>query len=88
MIKEQELLLRQIMSNDFAIIDLHLYLDTHPDDKEISEKLEKYIKKCDKLKKEYQEKYGPLTNEELDGNNYKWIQDPWPWDNSVERECK
>ena len=30
------------------------------------------------LKKEFEEKYGPLTLGE--NNSDEWLEDPWPWD--------
>ncbi len=85
--KEREMLLRQITSVDFAITDLHLYLDTHPDDVEIAKKLEEYSIKSQKLTTEYEEKYGALTTDENGGNRWGWIADPWPWDTSYKEEC-
>lgn len=35
---EREILMRKIATNDFALVDLHLFLDTHPNNRQIAEK--------------------------------------------------
>ena len=42
---EREMLMRKIAANDFAVVDLHLYLDTHPNNKKIAQKLDEYAAK-------------------------------------------
>ena len=49
-------------------------------------KLNDYKKKSDELKKEYQDKYGPITSKTIEDNRYGWIADPWPWNNSESGE--
>ena len=36
---DREMMLRQIATVDFAIVELNLYLDTHPSDQEVNSKL-------------------------------------------------
>ncbi len=68
----------------FAAWDAHLYLDTHPCDEEMVQLEEKYLCMADRLTREYEEKYGPLTART--GSGKEWLKAPWPWDNSG-REC-
>ncbi len=77
---ERERLLMRLSSYDFAVTELHLFLDTHPSNAEMQQKLEDYMTKSAILRREYEEKYGPITSRNQDGNNYAWISDPWPWD--------
>ena len=78
---EKEKKLYDIMGLCFAITDLNLYLDLYPDDQECFRILKQYIAEEKKLKEEFAKLYGPLTiNQDL-GNNYKWLENPWPWDN-------
>lgn len=77
---ELESKLYKIMKYSFAINDLNLYLDVHPNDKEIFELLKKYISEEEKLKKEYVKTYGSLNICDEYGNKYNWIDNPWPWD--------
>ena len=57
----REELLNQIASFDFAIVELHLFLDTHPNNSSAAAKLDEYIAKSNKLRKEFEDKYGPLN---------------------------
>lgn len=78
-------LLIRLSSMNFAMLEMRLFLDTHPDDKEALAMLKKYREKYDVLKKEYEEQFGPLT---LNGmNSDEWICDPWPWDNAFTSEA-
>ncbi|HIR03141.1 MAG: spore coat protein CotJB [Acutalibacteraceae bacterium] len=84
---EREMLMRKIAANDFAVVDLHLYLDTHPNNKQIAQKLDEYAAKSNMLKKEYEERFGPITPGEQGGNRWAWIANPWPWDKAGEENC-
>lgn len=81
---EREMLLKQIATMDFSIIELGLYMDTHPYDTEMNDKLNNFKNKVDILKKEYNEKYGPITQNSDEKNRWGWIANPWPWDNMGE----
>ncbi len=75
----KEKLLKRLSAAQFAMYELRLFLDTHPDNADALAMLEKYQSKSDALKKEYEEQFGPLT---LNGfNSDDWLKDPWPWDN-------
>ena len=39
---------------------------------------EKYEMRCAALRREYEEKYGPLSP--AAGEGISWLQNPWPWD--------
>ena len=79
-------LLVRLSAMQFAMYELRLFSDTHPNDKDALEKYEKYEKKYQALKEEYEENYGPLT---LDGTNSdEWLQNPWPWDIDFTKEEK
>jgi len=77
---EKEELLLKLMAYSFAINDLNLYLDLNPEDKTTYELFKKYAKEKNELECIYQEKYGPLTVTETQGNMFSWIKNPWPWD--------
>ena len=79
---EKERLLFQIMEMEFAVNDLNLYLDLHPEDASIYEKFKEYTMNCIRLKEEYAKKYGPLTlSDTVNNSSYEWIKNPWPWEN-------
>lgn len=74
-------MLRKLASLDFAAAELHIYLDTHPDDLTAADMLAKYEAKGSDVRREFEEKFGPLTVMNENGNRWAWIADPWPWDN-------
>ena len=79
---ERETLLYQIMQYKFALIELNLYLDTHPNDTTTVNLYNKYLdiekQMCDK----YESMYGPLSLDSnyLGKNNWNWKNSPWPWE--------
>lgn len=69
----------QIKSLDFAIIELGLYLDTHPEDQRALCMHREYCKEVKDLKDKYQKMYGPLTAF-YPCNKWRWLEQPWPWE--------
>lgn len=66
---------------NFAVQDLALYLDTHPDDQEALEAYRAYQKQYHQQCAQYQEKYGPMNHLSYDTcDHYRWLNDPWPWE--------
>ena len=63
----------------FAIIELGLYLDTHPDDKKALCLHKEYTNKFKKLEDQYQKLYGPLSIM-YPCNKWRWLEEPWPWE--------
>lgn len=76
---EREKMLSNLSSVEFAAHELHIYLDTHPDDAAAGEALNKYEAQAAKLRRDFEARFGPLSAGE-DGNRWAWIADPWPWD--------
>lgn len=80
-INDKNKLLNEIMSLNFAVNDLVLYLDTHPNDSEAIKMHNEYSNKSKILTEEYQRKFGPLTvNFDSSPNSWDWINQPWPWE--------
>ncbi|HEY2495077.1 MAG TPA: spore coat protein CotJB [Paenibacillus sp.] len=73
--------LEQIQVLDFALIELNLYLDTHPNDLKSIEQFNQIAQERKKLAKQFQEVYGPLQNFGNSFSKYpwEWSQGPWPW---------
>lgn len=80
---DQAKMLTDIDSLEFAIIDLNLYLDVYPDDKNAIELFNKYRNEQNKLLYDYQNEYGPILLNSDSLNNMPWMWDnkPWPWEN-------
>jgi spore coat protein JB len=72
------------MQLDFFLLDLNLYLDTHPNDDKAIQDFNIYVEKARKLRSEYEKLFGPLISTFSESSNpWHWIQYQWPW----EREC-
>lgn len=72
----------QIQQCEFSIIELALYLDTHPDDYRAICMHNEHSQHYRKLTDEYQKIYGPLTIM-FPCNSWRWLEQPWPWQNSA-----
>ena len=72
-------MIENIRCLDFAINELALYLDTHPDDEKALCLHRKYCKEAKELKDKYQKVFGPLTIN-FPCNKWRWIEEPWPWE--------
>ena len=68
------------MALDFAVDELGLYLVTHPEDQEALELYWNYIRLAQEGRDKYQQAYGPLTQTDVTPGSYRWLNDPWPWD--------
>ena len=77
---KRERLMKRLATYDFSSVDMHLYLDTHPNDREMIDKMDDIEKKASVLRNEYEENYGPLSPISLYNNPSAWINTPWPWD--------
>lgn len=73
-------MLCQLMALHFSMIDLNLYLDTHPCDADTIKTFKELQKEYEDLKKEYEAIYGTLTPGTIQKTEWTWINDPWPWE--------
>ena len=72
--------LSELMALDFAIDELGLYLTTHRDDQEALSLYWNYIRLGREGRKRYEEMCGPLLQTDITEGSFKWLDDPWPWD--------
>ena len=79
--------LAELQTLNFAIQELALYLDTHRDDREALELYQNYQQMYHTCMEEYKRKRGPLNQlTPSDGKEYTWLDDPWPWEFSKNKE--
>lgn len=65
----------------FAVQELALYLDTHPEDMEALELYRQYQQLYRKSAQEYAQNIRPLNHTApTQGDAYAWLDDPWPWE--------
>ena len=75
----------ELMALDFAIDELGLFLTTHPDDQEVLKLYWSYIQLAKEGREKYQKLYGPLMQTDITEDGYRWLYDPWPWDEEGNR---
>lgn len=75
-------LLCSIHAYDFALLEIGMYLDTHPDDTCALKKRQEMQCERAKLVAQYEEKCGPyvVTDTDVAGDCWTWINSPWPWE--------
>ena len=76
----KQALMNQINEFGFALDDILLFLDTHPNDAAAMD----YYRNAAAMKRQasdlYQSQFGPLMIDSVYGNHWDWINDPWPWE--------
>ena len=78
---ERDTLLKKIQSEDFAVYETVLFLDGHPHDEAALAFYHTHRDEAEKLKREYEQKYGPLTiYGNHDSKHWQWVEKPWPWE--------
>ena len=77
----QNQLLQWINEASFAVTDIVLYLDTHPDDIDAMAYFNYYNEERKKALALYSAEYTPLTLDNTqDSTHWYWVTDPWPWE--------
>lgn len=79
----KESILQDIRELEFALTELNLYLDTHPNNRRALRDYNCVNKALIELKKHYSKKYGQLSSYSFSENSdcsWNWIEGPWPWE--------
>ena len=78
-------LLMNIGIVSFTMVDLGLYLDTHPKDRRALEYFHHYAQIKKQLCREFSKKFYPLTIAEADEETkWSWGEAPLPWEGGCE----
>lgn len=81
--------LSELQALDFVVLELGLFLDTHPSDQEAFRLFRKYEALAKEARARYESMYGPLTQRAAaDSETYTWVLGPWPWEKQVVKEEK
>ena len=81
----KEQLLNDIGIVSFVLVELGLYLDTHPTDRNAMEYFNHYNRIKHQMVKEYSMKYYPLTMDMAESNKeWRWGAAPLPWEGACE----
>jgi len=80
---EREKLMCEVNKAHFTVVELGLFLDTHPHNKKALEMMKTYTEKHKELKKRYEEKFGMIDICSPNNSNDKWtwIENLWPREN-------
>lgn len=83
--QNREEMMNQLTAVSFALNDLTLYLDTHPDCPKGTELFYRLLDKRLNLLSEFAGKFYPLTQISMitghyDKDNYGWSEGPMPWE--------
>jgi spore coat protein JB len=73
--------LHELQAVDFVLVELQLYLDTHPNDINALRQFNHYAQVRKGLMKEFEAAYGPLQQfgNSFSGYPWQWNDSPWPW---------
>lgn len=79
-----KMLMERINQAGFAMDDVLLFLDTHPNDLNALN----YYHYVAQMRKEatnaYESQFGPLTVDDVQSTgNWTWLTDRWPWEGEV-----
>ena len=72
-------LLKKIQALAFAKVETELYLDAHPECASALEYYKNLIREYGALTEKYENKYGPIRQENVVGDSWTWVASPWPW---------
>ncbi len=78
----REKLIRAIQEYGFAAVELNLYLDNFPYNKEALNDFNYISQELHNLKAQYERRFGPLKNfgEDMSDYPWQWVEGPWPWE--------
>ncbi|KEF40577.1 CotJB protein [Schinkia azotoformans MEV2011] len=79
--QEYYTLLEELQAIDFVLVELTLYLDTHPQDLQAIEQFNQYAKIRKQCAKRFEVQFGPLLQFGHSYSRYPWDwkEAPWPW---------
>jgi spore coat protein JB len=79
---DMQAMILEIQQVGFVLVDLNLYLDTHPGDGVALANYNTLSKQYQDMMMNYNMKYGPIVNfgHQMGGtDSFLWVNSPWPW---------
>lgn len=85
-LSERESMLLQVQAYEFALVEVGLFLDTHPNDQTALAYFGQYRELKHRAVSDYTRMYGPITMDHMDNDlsTWRWIDNPWPWETGSE----
>lgn len=73
--------LEELQAIDFVLVELTLYLDTHPQDYDAIKQFNDFSYQRKRLAKHFESQFGPLLQygHSYSGYPWNWDDTPWPW---------
>lgn len=74
-------LLNELQAVDFVLVELNLYLDTHPDDAQALSQFGQFQRRKRILMQQYETNFGQIQEygNSPAGQQWSWNDSPWPW---------
>ncbi len=79
---EKLMMTLHIQQIGFMLVELNLYLDTHPTDRMALSNYNMLSRQYHQMMMDYTMKFGALMNfghSEAGTDSFNWISGPWPW---------
>jgi spore coat protein JB len=73
--------MQELQTVEFVLIELTLYLDTHPGDQQALAQFNQFQRRKQVLMHQFETEFGPLReygNSPV-GQTWTWVESPWPW---------
>ena len=81
----------ELQALEFVVLELGIYLDTHPEDEEARAYFEEKSALRNEALDEYAHCYGPLTIDTANdtcSRSWEWVNQPWPWELNKKGGCR
>jgi spore coat protein JB len=74
-------LLHDLQTMDFVLVELTLYLDTHPNDMAALQQYNQFASARQGLCAKFEQEFGPLKafGQSYTRAPWQWVETPWPW---------
>jgi spore coat protein JB len=74
-------MLQDLQAVDFVLVELTLYLDTHPLDSHSIQHYNQCAQKRMQLAHQFEAEFGPLKSygQSFTRQPWQWVETPWPW---------
>lgn len=79
MTREQLEMLKKLMALDFYLVELSLFLNTHPNNQQALEDHNMTVREYQELKMDYVRRYGPLCIGCVSEYPWQYVETAWPW---------
>jgi len=74
-------MLHELQAVDFVLVELTLYLDTHPLDSQALQQYNHCAQQRMQLAHQFEVEFGPLKSfgQSFSRHPWQWVETPWPW---------